>query len=321
MTIVGLRPLGHRSHRTRFIVTTGCWVVAASALLVVLEAPASVGSVAAEFAFLAGLVTALVLTSQLLRRRVAIVVGRADLRIGDVRLDRDRLEVRVEGPPGGWPRRVRLRAGDSGADVRLAGTRWLVPWPGSGSGADTLVPRVLLAQLVADLTGTGPGTRRFGLVRSGLAWWPDLAPVLAAVAGIAVAGITAPPALATMLTVAGFSVGILALAVRGWPRPVLRQLTVDDTEVRYLNVYSGRTLLRQDRSAVTVERRRWIRPGFRSIPAVPCTGARITLGRTVLDVAFPEPARPGDKTPVMRRPRWMTEPQAGDGLVLTARYP
>jgi hypothetical protein len=94
---------------------------------------------------------------------------------------------------------------------------------------------------------------------------------------------------------------------------------VQDGEVRYREIYSGRVLHRQHRSAVGVQRRRWVRPGLRSIPSVVCAGARIDLGGAILDVAFPEPASAGDETPMMPKPLWATEPGQGDRLVAALR--
>jgi hypothetical protein len=328
LTVTGVRPAGHRCQRTRFAVTVGCWALAAVALPVSLNPPFSSQGVglATEVAFTAALVIAVLLTSMIVRRRVEVIVAAGEVRVGERRLPRAGLAIEVEGA-GRWPRGLRLGVpGQPG--VRLAGTRWLVPWPGSGRGVEAVVPRVLLARLAAELTGPEPEGREFRLVRTARILWREAVALLAAAVLVVTANLATPASspvaltLTAMFDVAVAAAMIVAVLVRAAPpRPVQRQLTVDDREVRCVDVYTGRLIRRADRSVVTVERRRWVRPRFRSAPPASFGGVRIRLGKAVLDVAFPEPTDVRDKSPTMREARWMTEPGRGHDLIRTLDRP
>jgi hypothetical protein len=313
--VVGVRPLGHPSLRSRLVVAAAGWVLAVVALPVSIAAGerGSAAAFATELVFLAAYVTALVLTVQLLRSRVAITVVAGEVRIGDLRLPRAELTFTLE------PEALVLRV--PGRDpVRLAATNRLVAWPGAGRGAQARVPRVMLARLADVLTSSPPADQAFGLLRTGRGWWRDLSPLLAAVAVMvfvdAAVGARgrAGLAVAAVLDVSVFSAAVLLIAVRAWPRPVLRLLVVAAGEVSVVEVHTGRLVERQDRTAVTAQRCRWRTPPVRMTPAVVREGVRLHLGTVVLDVGFPEPAGGSDPAPMMPMPRWMTEPGEGDRL-------
>jgi hypothetical protein len=313
--VIGVRPLGHPSLRLRLAIAVAGWVLATVALPVSIAAgEGGPAALAAELVFLAAYVTALVLSAQLWRSRVAITVMASEVRVGDLRLSRAKLTLKVE------PEALLLRV--PGHDlVRVVATRRLVAWPGSGRGAEALVPRAMLARLAAALAGSPPAEQAFGLVRTGRGWWRDLSPLLAAVAVIGFVNVAlglrgrAGLAVAAMLDVAAFSAAALLVSVRAWPRPVLRLLVVAAGEVSVVDVLTGRLVERQDRTAVTAQRRRWRTPPSRFTPAVVREGVRVDLGSAVLDVGFPEPAGATDRAPMMPMPRWMTEPGEGDRLV------
>jgi len=304
---VGVRPLGHSSLRPRLVIAVAGWVLAAVALPVSVTAREGV---AAELLFLAAYVTALVLTVQLLRSRVAITVLAGEVRVGDLTLPRAELAVTVKADA------LELRVPGHDA-VRLAATRRVL----AGRRAQAVVPRVMLARLADSLSASPPADQAFGLLRTGRGWWRDVAPLLAAVAVIVVVNVAVGPrgraglAIAALLDVAAFSAAVLLISVCAWPRPVLRLLVVAANEVSVVDVHSGRPVLRQDRTAVTAQRHRWRTPPVRMTPAVVRDGVRLDLGTAVFDVGFPEPAGGSDRAPMMPMPRWMTEPGEGDRLV------
>jgi hypothetical protein len=322
VTVTGVRPAGHRSQRPLFAVAVGCWALAAVALPVSMNPPLSSESVglAAEVAFMAAMLTALGLTTAIARRGVEIIVAAGEVRVGERRLPRTGLAIKVEGA-GQWPRGLLLDAPGQ-ALVRLRGTRWLVPWPGSARGAEAVVPRVLLARLAEELTGLKPAGWEFRLVRTGRIVRREAVVLAAALVLFFTVNVTRPgsgPVVFTLMTM--FDVAVIAavivavLARTAPPRPVQRQLTVDELEVRCVDVYTGRLIQRANRFEVTLERRSWVRPRFRRFPPASFGGVRIRLGTGVLDVVFPELSGEGDTFPRMREPRWMTEPGRGHDLI------
>jgi len=312
--VIGVRPLGHPSLRSRLAVAAAGWVLAAVALPVgVAAGDGGPAALAAELVFLAAYVAALVLTAQLLRSRVAITVTAGEVRVGDLMLPRAGLALTRE------PEVLLLRV--PGHDVvRLVATRRLAAWPGAGR-AEAVVPRAILARLAAALAGSPPADHAFGLIRSGRGWWRELSPLLAGGAVIGFASIVLGPhgrtglAVAALLDAAAFAAAALLVSVRAWPRPVQRLLVVAAGEVSLVDVHTGRLVERQDRTAVTAQRRRWRTPPVRLSPAVVRPGVRIDHGSAVLDIGFPEVAGAGDRAPMMPMPRWTTEPGEGDRLV------
>jgi hypothetical protein len=309
--MVGVRPLGHLSLRPRLTVAAAGWVLAAVALPVSVAAGGPVAFVA-EIVFLAAYVIALVLTAELLRSRVAITVTAGEVCVGNLRLPRAALRLTVE------PEALLLQA--PGRDpVRLVTTR--------RRRGEAVVPRVMLARLADALTGSPPADQAFGLLRTGRGWWRDLSPLLAAVAVIGFASVILGPrgraglAVAAMLDVAAFSAAVLLISVRAWPRPVRRLLVVAADQVSVVDVHTRRLVERQDRTAVTAQRRRWRTPPSRLTPAVVRDGVRVDFGGVVVDVGFPEPAGATDRAPMMPMPGWMTEPGEGERLVRALARP
>lgn len=304
--VVGVRPPGHPSLRSRLAVAVAGWVLAAVALPVSVAAEEGV---VAELVFLAAYMTALVLTVQLLRSRVAITVLADQVRIGDLRLPRAKLALTIE------PEALELRV--PGHDVvRLVATHRLL-----AGRAQAVVPRVMLARLADSLTGKPPADQAFGLVRTDRGWWRDLSPLLAAVVVIVIVNVAvgtrgrAGLAIAALLDVSAFAAAALLISARAWPRPVQRLLVFAADEVSVVDVHTGRSIERQDRAAVTAQRRRWRTPPVRITPAVIREGVRLDLGTVSLDVGFPEQAGGSDLAPMMPMPSWMTEPGEGDRLV------